>query len=162
MFLDKMTNILLDHGATIDKYMGDCIMAFWNAPLPCKNHAERAINAALKIEEASEEINERIKELGLPSIDIGIGINTGVCIVGNMGSKKRFDYSVIGDAVNLASRLEGATRNYDARILISSFTREQLWHAGLFDEFILLSEVDQITVKGKTEKITVYTPTKLL
>ena len=115
-------------------------MAFWNAPLPCKDHADRAVISALKIEEASKELNEKITELGLPSIRIGCGINTGTCIVGNMGSEKRFDYSVIGDAVNLASRLEGQTRNYDTDILLSRDT----WKA--MQRPIPVSEVDSIKV----------------
>ena len=105
-FLDKMTKIILKNGGTIDKFMGDCIMAFWNAPLPCPKHAEMAVKSALEIEAEVNELKQEYKSRGLPDINVGIGINTGDCIVGNMGSESRFDYSVIGDAVNLAARLE--------------------------------------------------------
>lgn len=150
MYLDTMTQIILKNGGTIDKYMGDCIMAFWNAPLPCDDHANKAIQSAREISEAADALIKELESQGLPRIDVGIGINTGTCIVGNMGSKSRFDYSVIGDAVNLASRLEGATRNYDGvRVLLSSFT------ADASKEY--LSHVDDISVKGKSEKISVYT-----
>ena len=150
-YLDRMTKVILKHGGTIDKYMGDCIMAFWNAPLPCENHADMALRAAEEIVETADELIKELEEQGLPRIDVGIGINTGDCIVGNMGSESRFDYSVIGDAVNLGARLEGQTRNYDGvRVLLSQFT------AGASSERTFRS-VDKITVKGKTEKIQVFT-----
>ena len=150
-YLDSMTKVILKHGGTIDKYMGDCIMAFWNAPLPCDNHADMAIRAAEEIVETADELIKQLEEQGLPRIDVGIGINTGDCIVGNMGSESRFDYSVIGDAVNLGARLEGQTRNYDGvRVLLSQFT------AGASSERSF-SKVDTISVKGKTERIQVFT-----
>ena len=150
-YLDRMTKVILKHGGTIDKYMGDCIMAFWNAPLPCNNHADMALNAAEEIIETADELIKELEEKGLPRIDVGIGINTGDCIVGNMGSESRFDYSVIGDAVNLGARLEGQTRNYDGvRVLLSQFT------AGASKERTFKS-IDRITVKGKTEKIQIFT-----
>jgi adenylate cyclase len=149
-FLDRMTVILLDHGATIDKYMGDCIMAFWNAPLECKDHARQAVLAAKAIEEEAALVNQEYIAKGLPSIKVGTGVNTGTCIVGNMGSKNRFDYSVIGDAVNLGARLEGQTRNYDCDTLFSEFTI-----APVIDiDFKLM---DIIQVKGKEEKVKIYT-----
>ena len=150
-YLDRMTKIVLKNNGTIDKYMGDCIMAFWNAPLPCKNHADMAIRTSIEIIEATGKLNEQLKPLNLPPINVGIGVNTGDCIVGNMGSEVRFDYSVIGDAVNLAARLEGQTRNYDGvDLLLSQFSRD----ASTEGKF---TEVDRIQVKGKTEKVTVYT-----
>ena len=150
-YLDTMTKIILSHGGTIDKYMGDCIMAFWNAPLDCKDHAQKAVDASREISEKADELIKELEEQGLPRIDVGIGINTGECIVGNMGSELRFDYSVIGDAVNLASRLEGQTRNYDGiRVLLSART------VGSCEEG-LFTRVDEIQVKGKSETITVYT-----
>jgi len=150
-YLDTMTKIILSHGGTIDKYMGDCIMAFWNAPLDCEDDAQKAVDASREISEKADELIKELEEQGLPRIDVGIGINTGECIVGNMGSELRFDYSVIGDAVNLASRLEGQTRNYDGiRVLLSARTAGSC-EGGLF------TRVDEIQVKGKSETITVYT-----
>ena len=150
-YLDTMTKIILSHDGTIDKYMGDCIMAFWNAPLDCEEHAQKAVDASREISEKADELIKELEEQGLPRIDVGIGINTGECIVGNMGSELRFDYSVIGDAVNLASRLEGQTRNYDGiRVLLSARTAGSC-EGGLF------TRVDEIQVKGKSETITVYT-----
>jgi adenylate cyclase len=150
-YLDRMTKIILANGGTIDKYMGDCIMAFWNAPLPCENHADMAVRTSIEILEAADELIKELEEQGLPRIDVGIGINTGDCIVGNMGSESRFDYSVIGDAVNLAARLEGQTRNYDGvRVLLSQFT------AGKCSERSF-TQVDNIQVKGKSERVTILT-----
>jgi adenylate cyclase len=151
MYLDRMTQIILKNEGTIDKYMGDCIMAFWNAPLDCPDHAQRAVKSAKEISEAADELIKELEDKGLPRIDVGIGINSGECIVGNMGSKSRFDYSVIGDAVNLASRLEGQTRNYDGvRVLLSART------AGLCKDGFF-TKVDSIQVKGKSESIEVLT-----
>ncbi len=150
-YLDRMTKIILNNGGTIDKYMGDCIMAFWNAPLPCNNHADMAVKTAVEIVEAADELIAELEAQGLPRIDVGIGINSGDCIVGNMGSESRFDYSVIGDAVNLAARLEGQTRNYDGvRVLLSQFT------AGKCSERSF-NQVDNIQVKGKSERVTILT-----
>ena len=150
-FLDLQTKIILNNNGTVDKYMGDCIMAFWNAPLPCDNHADMAIKTSIEIIEATKELNEELKPLGLPPINVGIGVNTGECIVGNMGSEVRFDYSVIGDAVNLAARLEGQTRNYPGvDLLLSEFTHK----ASTVGEF---DKVDRIKVKGKEESVTIFT-----
>ena len=150
-YLDRMTKIILKNGGTVDKYMGDCIMAFWNAPLDTPNHAELAVETAMEILNEGEKFKKELEEQGLPTIGVGIGINTGTCIVGNMGSETRFDYSVIGDAVNLGARLEGQTRNYPGvDMLLSEFT----YRAGLSRT---VHEVDRITVKGKKEKVTIYT-----
>ncbi len=154
-FLDAMTKIILANGGTIDKYMGDCIMAFWNAPLPCENHAEMAVKSAIEIENKTNELKEIYKERGLPDINVGTGINTGDCIVGNMGSESRFDYSVIGDAVNLAARLEATAARHeyiDYKTIISSHTFKQL------PPGYVCSEIGQIKVKGKDELITIYSP----
>ena len=156
-YLNRMTKIVLDNGGCVDKYMGDCIMAFWNAPLDCEDHAEMAVKTAIECAEETENLKVLFKEKGLPDINIGSGVNTGTCIVGNMGSDTRFDYSVIGDAVNLAARLEATTRNYktdDGGIvttLYSSYTQEKLKN-------IKSVEVDKIKVKGKEELITIYKP----
>ena len=126
-------------------------MAFWNAPLPCDNHADMAIKTSVEIIEATKKLNEELKPLGLPPINVGIGVNTGDCIVGNMGSEVRFDYSVIGDAVNLGARLEGQTRNYDGvRVLLSQFTAGSCTRRSF-------NKVDRIKVKGKEELIDIYT-----
>ena len=156
-YLNRMSKIVLKNGGTIDKYMGDCIMAFWNAPLDCENHAEMAVKTAIECAEETDKIKAEFKEKGLPDINIGSGVNTGVCIVGNMGSEMRLDYSVIGDAVNLAARLEAQTRNYKDEngkvtpLLYPSFTQEKLKN-------IKSIEVDKIKVKGKEELITIYKP----
>ena len=151
-YLDTMTKIVLKNGGTIDKFMGDCIMAFWNAPLECEDHAFKAVQTSIEICEAADVLIQELEEQGLPRIDIGIGINTGTCIVGNMGSESRFDYSVIGDAVNLGARLEGQTRNYDGvRVLLGPETYRSSKERAF-------SEVDRILVKGKSEKVTIYTP----
>jgi len=151
-YLDTMTKIVLKNGGTIDKFMGDCIMAFWNAPLDCEDHADKAVQTSIEICEAADELIQQLEEQGLPRIDIGIGINTGTCIVGNMGSESRFDYSVIGDAVNLGARLEGQTRNYDGvRVLLGPETYRSCTSRAF-------AEVDRILVKGKSEKVTIYTP----
>jgi len=154
-FLNKMTNIILANGGTIDKYMGDCIMAFWNAPLECKNHAEMAVKSGVEIEAEIKELQKEYEERGLPPINVGTGINTGTCIVGNMGSESRFDYSVIGDAVNLAARLEataGRGEYIDNKTIMSRATALQLPSGWLF------TELGNIKVKGKEETIKIYSP----
>ena len=151
-FLDVQTKIIINNKGTIDKYMGDCIMAFWNAPLDCKDHAELAVKSALEVLDATQKLNEELSPLNLPPINVGIGISTGECIVGNMGSEIRFDYSVIGDAVNLGARLEGQTRNYDGVDLLLSERTYRLCPSRAF------KEVDRIKVKGKEERVTIYTP----
>ena len=156
-YLDKMTKIILANGGTIDKYMGACIMAFWNAPLPCKNHAELAIKSAIEIEQATVELNKQFKEQGLdlPPINVGTGVNSGICIVGNMGSETRFDYSVVGDAVNLSARLEATAGRNDYKqwkIIISEYTKE------LAGDVFAYEKIDSIMVKGKSEPITIYFP----
>jgi len=156
-YLNRMSKIVLQNGGTIDKYMGDCIMAFWNAPLDCPNHAEMAVKTSIECAEETDKIKAEFKTKGLPDINIGSGVNTGICIVGNMGSEMRLDYSVIGDSVNLAARLEAQTRNYKDEngkvtpVLYSSFTQEKLTN-------IKSIEVDKIKVKGKEELITIYKP----
>ena len=152
LFLDRMTKVILKNGGTIDKYMGDCIMAFWNAPLPCENHAEMGVKTAIEIELLTEQLNTQLKEDGydLPPVVIGTGVNTGTCIVGNMGSELRFDYSVVGDAVNLGARLEVQTRTYDTPILISEYTYNEANTA--------CQRIDEIKVKGKEERVVIYAP----
>ena len=147
-FLDNQTEIILKHGGTIDKYMGDCIMAFWGAPLPDENHIQNATNAAIEMRIALGELNERLREEGLDQINTGAGINTGDCVVGNFGSSTRFDYSVLGDSVNLAARLESSCKDYDADLIISEYSLVD----GYDYEFL-----DEVTVKGKSEPVKIYT-----
>ena len=151
-FLDGMSKIVLANGGTIDKFMGDCLMAWWNAPLDCPKHAEMALKSAMEIELLTEQMNKDIKAEGLdlPPVVIGTGLNTGQCIVGNMGSEERFDYSVVGDAVNLAARLEVQTRTYDTPILISEFTKNKVACDCKF--------IDEINVKGKEIPVKIYAP----
>lgn len=154
--LTPLSDIVLGHGGTIDKYIGDCLMAFWNAPLDDEDHANHAVAAAIDMLARMESLNEELKREAAErgaihhQLRIGIGINTGECVVGNMGSSQRFDYSVLGDAVNLASRLEGASKNYGVPLLIGEGT------ALLADRFRAL-ELDRITVKGRTTASPVFT-----
>ena len=150
-FLDKMTNIVLANGGTIDKFMGDCIMAFWNAPVPCENHAEMAVKTAIEIELLGDELEKEMEKLGLPRVKFGTGVNTGTCIVGNMGAETRLDYSVVGDAVNLGARLEAETRKQDTPILISEYTYMKLNNIGC-------SKLGEVTVKGKEVPVKIYAP----
>lgn len=147
--LTPLTNEVLKTGGTVDKYMGDALMAFWNAPLDDPDHASNACRSALALRAQIGPLNERLRDVAVSAehefvpVNVGVGINTGECCVGNMGSDQRFDYSVLGDAVNLASRFEGQTRNYGVGILVGEKT------AALADGFAFL-ELDLITVKGKT------------
>jgi len=147
-FLDNQTQIILKHGGTIDKYMGDCIMAFWGAPLDDEDQVRNATNAVIEMKAELEKLNEILKEEGLDEINTGGGINTGPCVVGNFGSSSRFDYSVLGDAVNLAARLESLCKEYDVGIIISEYSLVD----GYDYEYL-----DEVIVKGKTEPIKIYT-----
>ena len=149
-FLTRMTDIIIANGGTIDKFMGDCIMAFWNAPLDMKDHANRAVKSAIEMQKELKKLNKELKKEKLPEINIGIGINTGEALVGNMGSEQRFDYSVIGDDVNLASRLESSSKELGSTLVIGEKTKNQT------DGF-KYNSLGTIKVKGKTEKIKVFT-----
>ena len=150
-FLTRMTDVIISNGGTIDKFMGDCIMAFWNAPIENSKHRQLAVKSALEMTVALAELNMHLHAEGLPKINIGIGVNTGDALVGNMGSDQRFDYSVIGDAVNLASRLESSSKTLGKTIVIGEDTRHTIETVYPFEY------IDNITVKGKTEEIKVYT-----
>jgi adenylate cyclase len=147
--LTQLTECVLEQGGTVDKFMGDCIMAFWGAPIDCPDHAERALLTAQAMLQKLKHLNKQLSSEGLPELNVGIGINTGPCVVGNMGSETRFDYSVLGDAVNTASRLEGQTRNYAEWVLIGENTAntQPTW----------VQYVDDLTVKGKSEPLKVFT-----
>ena len=154
-FLTAMTDIILKNGGTIDKYMGDCIMAFWNAPIDCKNHRELAVKSAIEMKTKLDQMNKNAEFD--PPLKIGIGLNTGDCLVGNMGSEQRFDYSVIGDAVNLASRLEGVSKYYDTTIIISEKTADGIDYIPLSrPKGFKFYKVDNTFVKGKKEKISIF------
>ncbi len=150
-FLTSMTDIIIKNGGTIDKFMGDCIMAFWNAPLDNDKHREMAVKSAMEMQIELALLNVQLVAEGLPQINIGIGINTGEALVGNMGSRQRFDYSVIGDAVNLASRLESSSKTLGKTLVIGEDTRHTI------ETMYPFEYIDSITVKGKSESIKVYT-----
>ena len=150
--LTVLSNEVLDQDGTIDKYMGDCIMAFWNAPSEDPFHREKSIEAAFKMSEALNKLNESLDRKGENKLSIGIGINSGECIVGNMGSEKRFDYTVLGDAVNLASRLEGQSGNYGMQIILGEETIKKI-----SKHEYLQFELDLISVKGKSEPTSIFT-----
>lgn len=155
--LTPLTDEILKRQGTIDKYMGDCIMAFWNAPLDVEEQERLATEASIAMFEALEELNKERKQealdAGIPflPLNIGIGINTGDCVVGNMGSAQRFDYSVLGDSVNLAARLEGQSKGYGVGTVLGEDTA-----APLVDTFPI-AELDRIAVKGKSEAVTIFT-----
>ena len=148
IFLTNQSDIILKNGGTIDKFMGDCIMAFWNAPLDDPNHRENAIKAAIEMRIALEELNDVLRAERSIEINTGVGINTGPCIVGNMGSTSRFDYSVIGDAVNLAARLESSCKTYETDLIISEYSQVDGYEYTYLDDAL---------VKGKSEPVKIYT-----
>ena len=153
-FLNEVSIIILNNGGMIDKFMGDCVMAVFGAPLDMKNHAEMAVKSAKEIEEKIKELKVIYKERGLPDINVGTGVNSGIAIVGNMGSHTRLDYSVVGDAVNLAARLEataGRHEHIDNKTIWSSYTQEQL------PDTFKTKSIGDIKVKGKEELIKIFT-----
>ena len=162
--MDKATAIILDHGGTLDKYIGDALMAFWNAPMAQEDHAKRAVNAAIALEAMLPDLNQELKDMigerwpktdGVDAeIRIGIGIATGDAVVGNLGSQFRFNYSCIGDIVNLAARLEPFGKNTSLPITMADTTAEQSAHPDLI-------AIDQIAVRGKSKKTTVFSPVPL-
>jgi adenylate cyclase len=151
-YLSRMTDIILDEEGTVDKFEGDAIMAFWGAPLPQEDQALRACRAALRQQAALAELNQRFQDLGLPPLSMRIGLHTGEAVVGNLGSEKRFDYTAIGDTVNLASRLEGLNKFYGTYILASETTMAEC------GDGIRFREVDRVAVKGKETAVAVYQP----
>lgn len=149
--LTPMTHCIYEHRGTVDKYMGDAIMAFWGAPLPEQNHAHLAVSCALDMQKSIQALNATWSKKGLADIKIGVGLNTGTMSVGNMGSEYRMAYTVMGDAVNLGSRLEGLSKVYGADIVVSEETKNQA------PEF-LYRPLDCVQVKGKQEAIRIYEP----
>jgi adenylate cyclase len=150
-YLTEMTRIVLDEGGIVDKFEGDAVMAEFGAPLELPDHADRAVRAGLRMQRRLRELRRAWREKGLPELRCRVGINTGAMVVGNMGSDQVFDYTVMGDAVNLASRLEGANKRYDTYLMISEFTLK-----ALAPDAFRTRVLDVIRVKGKTEPVKVY------
>lgn len=150
-YLNRMTDVVQQQQGTVDKYIGDAIMAFWGAPLPDPQHAEHAVLTALGMQAAAAKLRESYRARGLPELHVGIGINTGNMVVGNMGSDFRRAYTVMGDSVNLGARLESLTRQYDLGILVGEATAAACPN-------ILFREIDQVLVKGKSIPATVFEP----
>jgi len=162
-YMEPMTEIIIKSGGTVDKFIGDAIMAYWNAPLAIENHADKAVGAALEQLHGLDKLNSALKKNpdfakvadmakknGTPIIDIGIGVNTGTAIVGEMGTRGRSDYTVIGDTINLGSRLESLCKYYNSRLNISGFTKQALKGEYIF-RFL-----DLVTVKGKNEPVEIW------
>ncbi len=150
-FLTPLTQVIHSNRGTIDKYMGDAIMAFWGAPLKDKNHAQHALNAGMAMVQALKPLNIKFAEKGWPAIKIGVGLNTGNMTVGNMGSSFRMAYTVMGDSVNLGSRLESLTKNYGVDIMVSEFTKAQT-------QDMIYRELDIVRVKGKDKPVAIFEP----
>jgi adenylate cyclase len=154
--LTPLTNVILERHGTIDKYMGDCIMAFWNAPLDDEDHEYHGCISALAMLAEMHPLNDRLEQEAAEEgrkhipLKVGLGLNTGPCVVGNMGSDMRFDYSVLGDAVNLAARLEGQSKSYGMNVVLGPATRNAV------EDRLATIDLDFIQVKGKTEGVYIY------
>ena len=149
-YMSPMSEIIIEKEGTIDKYIGDAIMAYWNAPLRVQNHADKALSAAIDQINHLKKLNQTLQKNAYPPIDIGIGIHTGLAIVGEMGSQGRSDYTVIGDSINLGSRIEGLCKTYGAKILISGKSK------ALLQNEYRIREVDLVQVKGKNQAVMIY------
>lgn len=152
LYFNAMTPIVHASGGTVDKFIGDAVMAFWGAPLPDPQHAEHAVRAAIAMQQAMQSLAAALQARGLPRIAMRIGVHTGRVVVGNVGSAQRFSYTAIGDAVNLAARLEGANKAFGTGILLSGDT------AALLPSNLALRPLDDVVVKGKTVPVRVFTP----
>jgi adenylate cyclase len=150
-YLSDMTSLVFDHQGTLDKYIGDAVMAFWGAPFEEPGHAARGCHTALKMMERVREMQRKWEAEGKPHLDIGIGLNTGVASVGNMGSSLRYGYTALGDTVNLSSRLEGLNKDYGTHILVNETT-----YSAARDDGFVFRELDLIRVKGKLQPVTIY------
>jgi adenylate cyclase len=150
-FLTPLSRVIYKHHGKVDKYMGDCIMAFWGAPLSDAEHAKHAMLAGIEMQQTLQQLQPHFRERGWPEIHVGVGINTGKVSVGNMGSEVRVAYTVMGDAVNLASRLEGITKQYGVGIIVGENTRAAV------PDFIY-RELDHVRVKGKDKPVAIYEP----
>jgi adenylate cyclase len=149
-YMEPMSSIIIKNQGTIDKFIGDAIMAYWNAPLDVENHADMAVKASLEQLEALNELNKKFEKDKLPTIDIGIGLNSGEVIVGEMGSSLRSDYTVIGDAINLGSRVESLCKYYGSKLNITNFTKDKL------KEKYIFRFLDLVRVKGKTQPVEIW------
>jgi adenylate cyclase len=155
-YMTAMTAKIIENNGTLDKYIGDAQMAFWNAPLDEPQHAKMALKTALQMMESLDEFNAEIVKEGVPPFGMGLGINTGTVVVGNMGSSQRFDYTCLGDSVNLAYRLEGQSKSYGVRIILGPQT------AGLVRDEFPVVELDCIAVKGKKIGVNIFTPANII
>lgn len=151
IYMGKMTDIVFETKGTLDKYIGDAIVAFWGAPLEIGNHAQYAVEGAIKMMEILPSINEEFKKLGRPEFKVGIGLNSGECNVGNMGSERIFSYTALGDNMNLGARLEGLCKYYGTQILISEYTLSRI-----NQDQIKVRPIDNVIVKGKTKPVAIY------
>jgi len=151
-YFNAMTPLVHQTGGTVDKFIGDAVMAFWGAPLDDPHHAEHAVQSAIAMQEAMERLASDLRAKGLPAISMRIGLHSGRVVVGNVGSSTRFSYTAIGDAVNLAARLEGANKAFGTGILLSEST------AILLPKHISLRPLDEVIVKGKTQPVRIFTP----
>ena len=150
-YMTAMTAKIIENDGTLDKYIGDAQMAFWNAPLDDKDHAKHAVKTALEMMGSLDAFNNEISKEGVPAFGMGLGINTGTVVVGNMGSDQRFDYTCLGDSVNLASRLEGQSKPYGVKIVLGERTADLVK-----DEYPVV-ELDCIAVKGKNKGVKIFT-----
>jgi adenylate cyclase len=150
-YLTEMSATISHRRGTLDKYIGDAVMAFWGAPVADAEHARQGVITAMEMQKAAKELNEKFRAKGWPDLKIGIGVNSGNVRVGDMGSKVRRAYTVMGDPVNLASRLEGRTKEYGVGILVGEATEKVV-------KDVLFKELDRIRVKGKNEPVAIYEP----
>jgi len=150
-YMTPMTDLVLANNGTVDKYIGDALMAIWGAPLDIEDHAQQAVDTARAMEPALAKLNKELRDEGLMELSIGIGLNTGDAVVGNMGSDQRFDYSVLGDSVNLAARLEAQTKEYGVFFMFTEYTLAQITKE---ENLVML---DKIAVKGQTAPVKIYT-----
>lgn len=151
-YLSKMTDIVFEHFGTLDKFIGDAVMAFWNAPIDDEKHAYNAVITALHMVKALDELNLKWTKQNLPNLKVGIGVNTGKAIVGNIGGSKRLDYTIIGDNVNTTSRLEGLTKEYKCSIVVSQSTHD------ILESQFIFRVIDNVIAKGKTQALKLYEP----
>ncbi|NTW06141.1 MAG: adenylate/guanylate cyclase domain-containing protein, partial [Peptococcaceae bacterium] len=153
-YFTEMTSVIFKHGGTLDKFLGDGIMAFYGAPIQCEDHADRALKTATEMMERLAVLNQRWKDQGEPTIDIGVGINTGPVVVGNVGSSERMDYTIIGEDVNLAARLESMNKEYRTKILLSDRTIKYIVDPQLKEKTEYLASAN---VRGMAEPVGIYT-----